>query len=203
MQILSYFEKANITFSEELVLDFLKDFNLDLNKSPYQIKKFADKTTKAFELITSVNYHKLSRENKEDIRPQYIEFAEKQKEIFSDDVWVNALFADYKCEEDKSKRKYEHIANYRNIIYSNWIITDVRFPNEAQAIKQKGGIVIRVNRGYALERLGNSKLPKLKHNSVTQHLSETSLDNYDFDYVIDNNKDIEHLIKEVKKLNII
>ena len=28
----------------------------------------------------------------------------------------------------------------------NWIITDVRFPNEAKAIKDKGGILIRVNR---------------------------------------------------------
>ena len=33
-------------------------------------------------------------------------------------------------------------------MYPNWIITDVRFPNEADAIKGRGGIIIRVNRKH-------------------------------------------------------
>jgi len=35
-----------------------------------------------------------------------------------------------------------------NIYQSDWIITDVRFPNEVEAIKDRGGIVIRVNRDF-------------------------------------------------------
>lgn len=72
-------------------------------------------------------------------------------------------------------------------IYPNWIITDVRFPNEAKVIKDKGGIVIRVNR----ECIG----------STDNHLSETALDDYkDFDYVIANNgNSIDTLIGTVEQ----
>lgn len=35
----------------------------------------------------------------------------------------------------------------QKIKYPNWIITDMRFPNELKAIRQRGGITIRVNRG--------------------------------------------------------
>ena len=61
-------------------------------------------------------------------------------------AWVNALFSDYKAkwvptgdsvaEEDVSLEKE----------YPNWIITDMRFPNELEAVKSRGGITIRVNR---------------------------------------------------------
>lgn len=61
-------------------------------------------------------------------------------------AWVNALFADYKAkwvptgdsvaEEDVSIEKE----------YPNWIITDMRFPNELEAVKRKGGITIRIER---------------------------------------------------------
>lgn len=53
-------------------------------------------------------------------------------ELFRDgldiNVWVNSLFADYNATE------------------SNFIITDMRFLNEAQAIKDNGGITIKVSR---------------------------------------------------------
>lgn len=68
-------------------------------------------------------------------------------------AWVNATMADYK----------EYTSNYNNLgdvfddlkllgrtdphlIYPNWLITDVRFPNEAQSIKDRNGIIIRVTR---------------------------------------------------------
>ena len=68
----------------------------------------------------------------------------------------------------------------------DWIITDVRYKNEAEAIKSLGGILIKVDRetGY-------------KDN----HISETALDDYqDWDYVIDNNGTLEELIDKVKEL---
>lgn len=54
----------------------------------------------------------------------------------------------------------------------NVIITDVRFPNEYDAIKHAGGEVWRV------EKLGVS--------AVNNHPSETALDGYSFDKVITN-----------------
>lgn len=49
------------------------------------------------------------------------------RDVIHPNIWVTSLFADY---------------NENN----NWFITDCRFPNEAKAIKDKGGILIRVNR---------------------------------------------------------
>ena len=86
------------------------------------------------------------------------------RDNLSPDVWVNALFSTYSSNE-------------------NWIITDVRMPNEVKAIKDRGGIIIRVNRNT-------------EYND--SHISETALDNYKyFDFVIDNNESLEKLIKKV------
>lgn len=79
-----------------------------------------------------------------------------------ENVWVNALFADYQTTQDGD--------------YPNWIITDVRFPNEAQAIRYKGGVIIRIER------------PGVK--PINNHPSETGLDNWNFDYKIANVSDI-------------
>ena len=75
------------------------------------------------------------------------------------------------------------------------IITDVRFPNELEAIKKHNGITIRINRGL-VERTG-------KMIQEPEHISENALDNYnDWDYVIENNGTIEELIEQVKKILI-
>lgn len=90
-----------------------------------------------------------------------------------ENVWVNALMADYKAPK---------LSEYHP---SKWIVTDVRFPNEAKAIEEKGGILIRV------ERPG---IP------LSDHASETSLDDYPFMHVIVNDGDLNDLIKKVKQL---
>lgn len=80
------------------------------------------------------------------------------------EFWVKALFKDYTES-------------------SNWIITDVRFKSEAKVIKDRGGIIIRVNRD---------------NSGAGNHQSEIDLDDYkDFDFVIDNNKSLEDLFWEV------
>lgn len=89
-------------------------------------------------------------------------------------VWVNALMADY----------YED---------SNWIVTDTRFPNEAMAIKEKGGIIIRIDR------------PGVK--PINDHPSEVALNGWNFDYKIANVSDlisltftVENILKHAKLL---
>ena len=99
-------------------------------------------------------------------------------------AWVNALFADYKGKYNQTESGLRRTDE--GLIYPNWIITDCRFPNEAEAINGKGGILIRVER--AVDGIPST------------HPSETSLDNYKFDYVIDNNGSIEELIEKVAKI---
>lgn len=64
------------------------------------------------------------------------------------------------------------------------VFTDCRFPNEAQAIKARGGVVWRVERsGYG---------------PINGHASETSLDEWDFDGIIQNNGtliDLKHKVE--------
>jgi hypothetical protein len=115
--------------------------------------------------------------------------------------WINALFTDYK--EQHHSVNYgttdngERIPISTNITFPNWIITDVRYPNELEAIKNRDGIIIRVNRNSAPV----SKNLKLVDNSfVNEHLSETALDNAEFDYTIDNNGSIEELIEKIKTI---
>lgn len=58
------------------------------------------------------------------------------------------------------------------------IVSDCRFPNEADAGRARGGVVIRLNRKDAR---------KDAHGRDPNHISETALDNYEyFDLVIDN-----------------
>lgn len=94
-------------------------------------------------------------------------------------VWVNALFADYKPPK---------MSEYNP---SNWIITDLRFPNELEAVKQRNGIIIKIVR------------PTEKNKTTARlHPSETSLDNVKFDYEIINDGEIIDLIEKVKTILI-
>lgn len=81
------------------------------------------------------------------------------------DFWVKALF---------------------NAYVKNIIIADVRFPNEAKAVKDAGGLLIRINRPGA---------------GAGNHISETALDDYkDFDYIINNEGTLKDLFYKVKNV---
>lgn len=64
------------------------------------------------------------------------------------------------------------------------LISDVRFESEAEGIKNINGIIVRINRDGA---------------GAGNHISEIALDNYSFDYIIDNNGTEEDLLFKVKK----
>lgn len=66
------------------------------------------------------------------------------------------------------------------------VFTDVRFPNEAKAITDMGGVVVRIIR------------PNVK--PVNDHESEVAMDRYDFDGTILNNGTVEELHKEVERI---
>lgn len=112
------------------------------------------------------------------------------RNIIHPNVWVNALMSKYKM----SYVQHKDIEYVEHKQYPNWIITDTRFPNELQAVKDRGGVSIRVNRG----RTGGEIL----EDKNSEHPSETSLDTATFDYVIHNDGSIEELIEKVKEILI-
>lgn len=104
------------------------------------------------------------------IRQLLQKFGTEVGRSISPNLWVDALMNDYI--EAKSEG-YEE----------DWIVTDVRFKNEAEAIRENGGILIRLNRNTGFN---------------DQHSSETALDDYkNFDLIIDNNGTLDELIDKV------
>jgi hypothetical protein len=98
---------------------------------------------------------------------------EAMRDNLHENVWVNALFSDYMTSGIP--------------VYPKWVITDCRFPNEATAIKDRGGIVVRINRPIA----------GALHSF---HSSETQLDTWDFDYKITNDGTLEDLTAKVTEM---
>ena len=104
------------------------------------------------------------------IRQLLQKFGTEVGRSISPNLWVDCFMNNYKTELEEGLTK-------------NWIVTDVRFENEANAIRENGGILIRINRNTGLN---------------DTHISETALDDYkDFDLVIDNNGTIDELIDKV------
>lgn len=69
------------------------------------------------------------------------------------------------------------------------VFADVRFPNEARAIKALGGTVWRINRP------GNEP--------INAHSSETAMDDWEFDATLDNSGSLEDLQAQVETALII
>ena len=87
------------------------------------------------------------------------------RDAIDPDLWVKILFANT---ED----------------WSNYIIADVRYPNEIYAIKKRNGVLIRIDRKGA---------------GAGNHSSETALDDYkEWDVHIENNGSIEDLFEAMK-----
>jgi dephospho-CoA kinase len=122
------------------------------------------------------------------------------RNIIHPQIWVNSLFSKYKAVgtdengfitqkyDDGRKVSWQPDLIFEASMFPKWIITDCRFKNELEAVKQRGGITIRVN----TNRCG----------VVSNHPSETDLDNATFDYLIDNSGSIEDLIDKVKGILI-
>jgi hypothetical protein len=68
------------------------------------------------------------------------------------------------------------------------VFTDVRFPNEADAIVDQGGVIVRVERGQGLDGTGAT------------HPSETAMADYPVHFVLDNAGDLTHLATGVTAL---
>ena len=117
-------------------------------------------------------------------------------------IWINSLMKDYISDKHK---------------LPNWIITDTRFKNEVEAIEDKGGFIIRVNRSIVnnsdykdyvkyLNTYPSSQgyitLSYVDWKTGGNHQSEIELDNHSFKYTIDNNGTIIELISKVKEILI-
>lgn len=99
---------------------------------------------------------------------------ERGRLVYGDDIWIRHVKA--WCE------MYE----MRGV--TDFVITDVRFKNEAEWIRESGGKLIRIvsesknHRRLMKESSGSED----KYNEIKNHISETDLDLYEFDQIIHN-----------------
>ena len=138
-------------------------------------------------------------------------------------VWVNALFADYRPQPNKAVAEFlaaEGLPQSMNAgeeNYPNWIITDMRFPNEMEAVVEKGGLTIRVvrypktveqSRGpenvetIPFDPTNQKHMDLWKGDSSRLHPSETALDDHTMHYEIINDGTIEDLVEKVREILI-
>lgn len=126
------------------------------------------------------------------------------RNILHPNVWVNALMSKY-----KHRGTGEYNDQLEKILeLPNWIITDMRFPNELRAVKARDGLTLRVNRpkseSHRMIIMDASTEDRSKDVVIEakEHPSETSLDNAKFDYTIENTGTIEELVEKVKEILI-
>lgn len=143
----------------------------------YEIVPFAGALKKVVSIMTSTSYEsQFTREGKSYQPPNHLYTISRYhqligqfgREYFHNDIWINIAL--------------NHPAKYK-------IISDVRYPNEADTIKAAGGIVIRIvsfSRNYFTETRENGSRKIIDDGRDIQHISETALDNYQFDNIIFN-----------------
>jgi hypothetical protein len=134
---------------------------------------------------------------------------------FDRNIWIKSLFADYKPQFGGNGMTDYDLTE----VYPNWIVSDVRFPNEADALKERGALLIRINRPFAdiypvewnqylndtndpvsefgfLEYLKNVNFEMFEK---IGHPSEIGLDEYDdFDLVIENTSTVENVENQLR-----
>ena len=106
---------------------------------------------------------------------------------FHDDIWIASL-------ENKLRTSKDNV-----------VISDCRFPNEIQSIRDAGGKIVWVQRGELPDWYDTAIDANKGHNCATQdlkmrkiHASETAWVGTEFDTVIDNNQSIDDLYQQAK-----
>jgi cytidylate kinase len=118
------------------------------------------------EMVDSHGWEYVKAQHNEARRLLQVFGTEIGREMFGKNFWVDQAF--------------------KQVTQDAIVFTDVRFPNEAQAIVDKGGQVWRVQREG--------------HKPVNAHVSETAMDNWRFDDLILNTGSLDELELQVIEL---
>ena len=193
IQYLNCESKVNLTIEEVLINYKNHEWWLQ-DASGWEVKKWAGKLKDVANLLTGIPIKDFEDQEfkKTNLGPEWNNYVntpmtvrdflqklgtEGLRDGLHVNTWVNALMADYKCvPADQAPGGWD---------CPNWLVTDTRFPNEASAIKDKGGILLRVTRPGV--------------GPINDHPSETALNQWNFDYEIQNNGSLEDLINSVKE----
>lgn len=153
---------------------------MELNEK-FEERFFAEKLKKFVADLAGVNYElTLTQEGKNTFVESFnMTLGEMLQTIgtnamrdnFDKDVWAKSVFTTLSTD-------------------GYYLLSDFRFTNEGDYIKKNGGVTLRINRP-------NNPVAENSGRDLN-HSSETELDDYDFDYVIENDGTYQELIDKVE-----
>jgi hypothetical protein len=118
---------------------------------------------------------------------------ECMRTVFSDDIWAAAV-----------------IKRWNDSGQPDTVITDCRFKNESEQIKNNDGYVIRVKRGeepdwyddyfQLMENNSWFEISQFRSAGVFPHISETDWIGLDFDHVLTNDGTLNELYFKIKEI---
>lgn len=165
--------------------DTAADYLMDKDSSFAKVA-FADKLKQVCMLLFGLTHEQCygPKEVKETVDPRYgmspREIMQKvgdgMRKIYPS-IWIDTVF-------------YSTIPELEKEGYSNFVISDVRYPNEGDRLKEiEGAFVVRVDRDAGGTEIG------------ADHPSETSMDNYhDWDFIIKNNGTLEEYYDNIDQV---
>jgi len=140
------------------------------------VVSFADVIKLNVMVHNNITIDMLSGDKTNEVRTLLREEGQGKKHVYGDDIWIRYTKA---MGDLYMARGIDHI-----------IITDLRFKNEYEFIKSMNGIVIRIDAPKRNERRLKKESSNIEqYNALANHISETELDNMEFDYTINNDKD--------------
>lgn len=153
------------------------------HKSEWKQKSFAFKLKQIASLLLGIPLEDFEKEEVKNrlLPPQWTKITAKTEEVMTvrgflqklgteamrdvihPEIWVNALFADYNPGLSSRQIVMDALSDTDKKMTSkeslpNWIVTDVRFPNEAEAIVERGGLLIKVFRPGKLKVWFNDRV---------------------------------------------
>jgi hypothetical protein len=154
------------------------------NDSNFQIKKFAYKLKQLCAILIDCKPEDFEDDDFKKVHRKLLQDVGMKMRELDENIWINALFSEYSAINPENRSYNGTVLDYIDCEYPNWIITDLRFLNEAKSIKDRGGIIVRVIRD------------DIKHD----HKSETELEMINYDFLISNLSDIDSLYSDVCEL---
>lgn len=140
------------------------------------IHSFACNLKQCVAACTGVDYHDLEKRSLKSTQISWLNISFRQL--------LQALGEAVRCQINENFWVYSMLATYQDSDF--WIVSDVRYKNEADELLSRGALLIRINRE--------------SDNSDT-HQSEVDLDSYDkFSYIIENDGSLEDLYNKVKEI---
>ena len=162
-----------------------KDTMGDYMVNNYNFEKthFADPLKEAVRHIFDLNDEQLYGKDKEIFDPRWKKTPRELFQIFGTDIMRNIMSPMLGLENNLWVHRFR--VWYEDKRDSNIVVADVRFPSEADEIRELGGILIRID--------GNSK-------NEDYHISEQLINEIPVDHIIENNGSIEEYYEKIKVL---